>query len=1433
MAFDSGYQSIIRGFDLLQESSSPNQELELEKEDALVNKIQGFLESSKEAPYFWKGLDKAKFSSLHRRITQVSERDNLSSKTQECLSVFSDTLKLERALELARDFSPKPEEIESLQIEDPIKLCHVVKTLIGLSERSSSSNKIYGCKDFFKNIEKYFPHAEIEGIPREILQMLAHEVPSHLSDHFHKLGHLAPEVHRDLLDIIFDKGQARDLAPNFKKMKAAGSLTQAQCVEYAEKAAKLDSHLFMLHLSKFGIEEPEEASRLLKVAAAEDGGPVIKAIVSSPEKYPFINTDDRVSIFQIAACNAGGVVAENLSHCGLIKRKNTTEFLALALRCAQSDTEGFCLHVENFLDPSLGLTFGKDKEWKEICISAARSHGEAFAEHMGKFPIEWAEKPDFRFQMAMLAAGATTPVALNVQNFNLNEGQLYEVGKRVANNPHGYLASHFEKFALSNEAQRIDLAKRVARVAGYSVVENFEKFRIEDSVDQIEVLKLALRQNGGGVSRGGEACAAILMRNSPVKDPDSLKEIWANALMDMRTNQDYMDCITNDAMNILKETPGLRLMREPESPLSKSDISSKTLRKLYKSASKGNEASVGRWFGYLLTHSQIRDVPEDKLKSTQRALKCIEELHIPKMRFSLTDLLFKHVYSSEDSEVYQKLEQMFANKRGAAPLFYMILLPLYEAKTSPDLVGDEKLEAEKQAFRECLDNVTGLLESRDLDKNSDIKHSVLRSLETIVESSDLDNSNKRKILGEVFPVVKELEDSQEFTQSSRAGKLKTELQLISSIINFGWGHRLLISTPKNTSSVPEKTRPTTSSGKIRERRPSSRTPTPSLLRRPSTTDNQVSDTEKPLPFHRMTRASQLSRARRRGNSPLPPPHPTTVFPPNQLSQGMGYLNVRGLKPATPTLPHRRDPKIRSTSFLPSLSGGRSSTSNQRNTATPEPKSSKEHPSFLPVIRSGKKVSDSSFTSKKSRRRKRSNTPDTPSTQISTPERIETPGKSPLPGYYPILQNILEEELQISGVKDIVTKFNATFGNSRNPSAIFVYAARLNKLSNSKPLDGTDSPRALCFKALKKFVTSVLEGNYTADRYDDSDSSNTVQQQMHSRIVSENDPGIWDRWKQGSKKSLAEMKGLREGRDVNIAADLKETLTSRFPQLTACFNAPSPQSIKQSRDRLIEIKQRLLSQVRELSGNDNQKEILQGEISDIGLQLDILPLLSAKDHAKKKKVLSSKLPGILKKISPGDPDLRACFEKLNRDLNGDPEASKYTGWTVEDSDDWQDMFFSGTEVSGSCQHVDYDPEYNKCLMAYPGDRKNRVIVIKDSSGKIVARRLIRLLYEEDSKKGMVFMEKLYKSTACTPEMEGVVEDMCVMQAKERGLSLISKTSEKEDLPPFKGKLRSYGSNAPYEYQDSGGGTTGCIRENGVFTIPRNPEALSIMYSAPGK
>lgn len=100
----------------------------------------------------------------------------------------------------------------------------------------------------------------------------------------------------------------------------------------------------------------------------------------------------------------------------------------------------------------------------------------------------------------------------------------------------------------------------------------------------------------------------------------------------------------------------------------------------------------------------------------------------------------------------------------------------------------------------------------------------------------------------------------------------------------------------------------------------------------------------------------------------------------------------------------------------------------------------------------------------------------------------------------------------------------------------------------------------------------------------------------------------------------------------------------------------------------------------------------------------------------------------------------------------------------DSEQWQDLFFAGTDVIGSCQNVSAGTEFSKCLMGYVTDGKIRILCIKNHpNGPIVARAMMKIMKTPDGGPA-IFIEKIY------PNHGNIYKDRIIELAKQKALNL---------------------------------------------------------------
>jgi len=139
----------------------------------------------------------------------------------------------------------------------------------------------------------------------------------------------------------------------------------------------------------------------------------------------------------------------------------------------------------------------------------------------------------------------------------------------------------------------------------------------------------------------------------------------------------------------------------------------------------------------------------------------------------------------------------------------------------------------------------------------------------------------------------------------------------------------------------------------------------------------------------------------------------------------------------------------------------------------------------------------------------------------------------------------------------------------------------------------------------------------------------------------------------------------------------------------------------------------------------------------------------------------------------------------------------------DTDDPYLLFFCGTDVAGSCQRIDENPALNKGLLGYLMNGPTRLLAVTNKSGRILARSLLRLLW--DGEKPVLFLERLYGDKSLQENILNLAKD----KAQKMGLAL---TAQNPEGNRYGKTLHSLGGRAPFEYCDAKEGVT-----TGVFAI----------------
>jgi hypothetical protein len=139
---------------------------------------------------------------------------------------------------------------------------------------------------------------------------------------------------------------------------------------------------------------------------------------------------------------------------------------------------------------------------------------------------------------------------------------------------------------------------------------------------------------------------------------------------------------------------------------------------------------------------------------------------------------------------------------------------------------------------------------------------------------------------------------------------------------------------------------------------------------------------------------------------------------------------------------------------------------------------------------------------------------------------------------------------------------------------------------------------------------------------------------------------------------------------------------------------------------------------------------------------------------------------------------------------------------QDSESWEDLLLSGTEVMGSCQTVDGHSSFNKCLMGYCLDGKIRILTLKESeAGPILYRSIIKIM-KDDSGKPCLFFEKVYGAGIVRKSVEMELKKQAKLKADAMGIPCYEYSRSDHRLQLKSDIVNTSG----FEYEDAAVGET---------------------------
>lgn len=409
-----------------------------------------------------------------------------------------------------------------------------------------------------------------------------------------------------------------------------------------------------------------------------------------------------------------------------------------------------------------------------------------------------------------------------------------------------------------------------------------------------------------------------------------------------------------------------------------------------------------------------------------------------------------------------------------------------------------------------------------------------------------------------------------------------------------------------------------------------------------------------------------------------------------------------------------------------------------------------------------------------------------------------------------LQDILKKTfITIIGqveIKDFGKKFEEKILNSRQPNAFITYASKLQKLNESKTINAN----------LRTLLINVLDGSFNKQRYEIGE---------HLQKVFAWKDSLKEKWSAGNCKALSDFISEEEIKDKAEMSKNLEIWKFIFEkiddfhinsndfiylQCLETFRKRAGNDFNKCMQEIPEIEKEIHF---EMSKNEKDRLI---EINNLNFQKALIEILNPQRTLMDKLTSLKAAMEYTKLIFSNNPNHQFLqdLKDLEKLLQSSSNSASTKGWTVEETDDWEDLLLCGTEVLGSCQNINGDPDYNKCLLNYILDGKNRLVVLRDQEGHLRARSILRLLWNNTTDSPVLYQERVYKTAGVSEESLNAIQKMCKHKANSLEISLYKAKSDNDDDEEDGGnetrsELVSLNGIAPYEYVDAGrkGVTTG--------------------------
>jgi ankyrin repeat protein len=331
----------------------------------------------------------------------------------------------------------------------------------------------------------------------------------------------------------------------------------------------------------------------------------------------------------------------------------------------------------------------------------------------------------------------------------------------------------------------------------------------------------------------------------------------------------------------------------------------------------------------------------------------------------------------------------------------------------------------------------------------------------------------------------------------------------------------------------------------------------------------------------------------------------------------------------------------------------------------------------------------------------------------------------------IMKDLLVSRFYLEGVENIAEKYEQTFGKFRNEEAVFIYLEALNS---------DESYSEMYTQSLSTYVRNVLNGEFLQERYNIDKTNNRLHLGKIFRDCSE----LFEMWKKEESLPVAELvpeKSYTLSEISYLEVFRRKIITDNH--LGVGWKGRYPGLFKGLSD----------------------ESLIEGVIRETDSEAERQLLLLCRNHELTKADQKDQLKKNLKLFKGTEfaNDLKALLRSIS--LKDRSEVAP--GLTICNTVNPCDVLLLGDEILGSCQRLDGEPKFNRGLLGPLLDGKYRLIAIKDASGRMIARCLLKILIDKKTGKPVLFQERLYINQQNNTYHAKLLNEMCLRKARSLG------------------------------------------------------------------